>query len=98
MKGYVVERDGIKLVERTPNELRFVKLQEAIALLVVAVLCVVIGTWLIGELSPKNTHLASEMKHDAQRSGVRWLSILAGSVVGAYKLHNVIDLIIAAIR
>ena len=74
------------------------KLQEAILLLVSAVSCVVIGTWLIGELSPKNTLLASEMKHDIQRSAVRWLSVLTASVVGAYKVHDVIDLIITAIR
>ena len=71
---------------------------EAIVLLVSAVSCVVIGTWLIGELSPQKTYLASQLKHDLQRSAVRWLSVLAASVVGAYKLHDVIDLIIAAIR
>ena len=74
------------------------KLQEAIGLLVSAVLCVVIGTWLIGDLSPKNTPFAPQMKHDIQRSAVRWLSMLVASVVGAYKLHDIIDLIITAIR
>ena len=73
-------------------------MQEAIVLLVSAISCVVIGTWLIGELSPKNTYYAPRMKHDIQRSAVRWLSGLTASVVGAYKLHDVIDLIITAIR
>ena len=40
----------------------------------------------------------AEMEHDIQHSSVRWLPILAASVVGAYKLKDVIDLIIAAIR
>ena len=83
-----MERDSIEVC----------KLRETIVLLVIAMLCVVIGTGLIGELSPKNTHLAPELKHDAQRSAVRWLSMLAASIVGVYKLHDVIDLIIAAIR
>ena len=80
---------------------------EGIYLLGAAVLSVVVGTWLIGELSPKRfprrtihndelMHLA-EMKHDLQRSSVRWLSVLAASVVGAYKLNDVIDLIIKAV-
>ena len=83
-------------------------LTEDVLLLAVATMSVVIGTWLIGELSPKRfirrnlsiqdlMNLA-EMKHDIQRSAVRWLSIMAASVVGAYKLKDVIDLIITAIK
>ena len=69
-------------------------------------LSVVIGTWLVGNLSPKihgrslQIHQLIElsgMKHDLQRTAIRWLSGLAASVVGAYKLKDVIDLIIAAI-
>ena len=76
-------------------------------LLGASVLCVVVGTWLIGELSPKirgrslsNDSLIelAEKKHSLQRSAVRWLSILVASVVGAYKLKDVIDLRIAAMR
>ena len=77
---------------------------EGIYLLGAAALSVVVGTWLIGELSPKRfrgrnihndelMHLA-EMKHDLQRASVRWLAVLAASVVGAYKLNDVINLII----
>ena len=81
---------------------------EGIGLVAGSVLCVVVGTWLIGELSPKafgrrnvsvdNLIYLAEMKHDLQRGSVRWLSILAASVIGAYKLKDVVDLIIAALR
>ena len=83
------------------------QLLEPIYLLASSVLFVVIGTWMIGELSPKihrrNLHtpdlmMLSEMKHDLQRTAIRWLSGLAASVVGAYKLKDVIDLIIATIK
>ena len=83
------------------------QLLEPIYLLASSVLSVVIGTWLIGELSPKihrtNLHtpdlmMLSEMKHDLQRTAISWLSGLAASVVGAYKLKDVIDLIIATIK
>ena len=53
---------------------------------------------LIGELSPKHTYSAPGMKHDLQRSALRWLSVLAASVVGAYKFREVIDLVVTAIR
>ena len=81
---------------------------EGILLLAGATLSVVIGTWLIGELSPKigrrrNLHNyelinLAEMKHDLQRTSVRWLSGMSASVVGAYKLKDVVDLIIAAVK
>ena len=80
---------------------------EVIFLLTGSVLSVVIGIWLIGEISPKMSNRIlsnyelrelAEMKHAIQRSSVRWLSVLVASVVGAYKLKDVIDLIIAAIR
>ena len=80
---------------------------EGIYLRVGATACVAVGMWLIGELSPKITRRGlrtdelmtlAEMKHDLQRVAVRWLSVLAASVIGAYKLKDVIDLIIAAIR
>ena len=80
---------------------------EPIYLLASSVLSVVIGTWLIGELSPKihrrNLHtpdlmMLSEMKHDLQRTEIRWLSGMAASIIGAYKLKDVIDLIIATIK
>ena len=70
-------------------------MSEGIYLLAASTLCVVIGTWLIGGLSPKIMRRSLDhgdimelagMKHDLQRSCVRWLSILAASVVGAYKL------------
>ena len=81
---------------------------EGILLLASATLSVVIGTWLLGILSPKigrrrnlyNQELISlaEMKHDLQRTAVRWLSGMSASVVGAYKLKDVVDLIIAAVK
>ena len=74
------------------------ELQEAIVLLASAVSSVVIGTMLIGALSPGHGFHAHEMKSNLQRSAVRWLSMLAASVVGAYKLHDIIDLIITAIQ
>lgn len=95
--GCVVECDGINSRSKLPQS-GVCELQEAIILLASAVSCVVIGTWLIGEVSPKDSYLAPEMKHGVQRSAVRWLSMLAASVIGAYKLHDVIDLIITAIR
>ena len=66
---------------------------EGIYLLGGAVLSVVIGTWLIGELSPKinrrilrNDDLMNlaEMKHELQRTSVRWLSGMSASVVSAF--------------
>ena len=81
---------------------------EGILLLSGATLSVVIGTWLIGELSPKigrrrtlhNHELMNlaAMKHDLQRTTVRWLSVMAASIIGAYKLKDVVDLIIAAVK
>ena len=80
---------------------------EGIALLVVSLLCVAIGTWFVGELSPKirgrvlsNAELLhlSNLKQDLQRTALRWLSFLAASVVGAYKSTEVAHRIIEAIR
>ena len=80
---------------------------EAVYLLAASILSAVIGTWLIGELSPKiprrilsnreRMELA-DMKHAIHSSSVRWLSVLAASVVGSYKLKDVIELIIAAVK
>ena len=47
---------------------------------------------------PSAAVVLAQMKHDLQRVTVRWLSVLAASVIGAYKLKDVIDLIIAAVR
>ncbi len=79
---------------------------EIVYLLGGSVLSVVIGTWLIGEMAPEIRRTGrsyelmyqAEMKHNLQRSAIRWLSILAASVVGSYKLKDVVDLIIEAIR
>lgn len=80
---------------------------EQMALIVAAVLVVALGTWIIGELSPRvrrrgrypfDSPTLNQMKSDLQRSSVRWLSVLVASVIGAYKLKDVIDLIIAAIK
>ena len=81
---------------------------EGILLLVGATLSVVIGTWLIGELAPKigrrrilhNHELMNlaAMKHDLQRTSVRWLSGMSASIIGAYRLKHVVDLIIAAVK
>ena len=38
------------------------------------------------------------MKHDLQRTTVRWLSVMAASIIGAYKLKDVVDLNIAAVK
>ena len=38
------------------------------------------------------------MKHDLQRTTVRRLSGMAASIIGAYKLRDVVDLIIAAVN
>lgn len=80
---------------------------EIVYLLGGSVLSVVMGTWLIGELAPKirrRTYASNElmyqaeMKHNLQRSAIRCLSILAASVVGAYKLKDIVDLIITALK
>ena len=82
-------------------------MSEGIALLVASFLCVAIGTWFVGELSPKirgrvlsNAELLhpSNLKHDVQRTALRWFSFLAASVVGAYKSTDVVDRILEAIR
>ena len=80
---------------------------EGIALLGASFLCVAIGTWFVGELSPKirgrvlsNAELLhlSKLKYDLQRTALRWLSFLAASVVGAYKSTEIVDRIVEAIR
>ena len=38
------------------------------------------------------------MKHDLQRTAVRWLSGMAASIIGAYKLKDVVDLIITTVK
>ena len=77
-------------------------------LLIASTLCVVTGTWLIGELAPRisrrrtlNTNdlmVLAGMKHGLQRRAVKWLTVMVASVVGAYKLKDVMNLIIAAVR
>ena len=80
---------------------------EGLLLVVAAVLAVVVGTWIIGELSPRvrrrdryplDSATLDQMKSDLQRSSVRWLSIMVSSVIGAYKLKDVVDSIVAAIK
>ena len=93
---------------RTVNKEPSRSVLEGILLLSGATLSVVIGTWLIGELSPKigrrrtlhNYELVNlaAMKHDLQRTTVQWLSGMAASIIGAYKLKDVVDLVIAAVK
>ena len=69
-------------------------------------MAVVIGAWLIGEASPTISRrnvdtddllYLAELKGRMQRTAIIWLSGLAASVVGAYKLKDVVDLIIKAV-
>ena len=38
------------------------------------------------------------MKHGLQRRAVKWLTVMVAAVVDAYKLKDVMNLIIAAVR
>ena len=78
---------------------------EIIIVLVVATACVIAGTFLIGAIAPKTGYggpdigtAEASFKRDLQRTAIRWLSSLSASIVGAYKLFDLIDMVLATIR
>ena len=71
--------------------------RSVIQALIVAVICVIAGTFVVGLFVPNGGIDQLDLKVALQRTALRWLSVMASSIVGAFQLPTIVDSIVKAL-